>query len=672
MNRLNNGPVLKVESEAERAVIGALLMSGTNGDATCPVTVFGELAVRDLVDDQLRSLFAAAKRLHERGEPLENMLWLQEVECDLSRDEAVMLLLECREAVATTATVGSYVRLVGNASRQRRLACAANDALNAARSARTAGDVDDVTAMLRMSLDALDGPHPTERAPVAIEAGQPFPVAALPGVVGEYVCAAAAAIGCDPSYIALPLLGCMARAIGNKRVIRLKRTWTEPAIIWAAIIGKSGTHKTPALQAAMRFLDRSQAASIIAHIEALATFEQEKACYDRDYAAWKRLKNTTEPPPWAPVEPVCVRYVTTDTTIEALVAMLAAQFDGLLVSRDELAGWLGGIAEYKGGRGSDLGHWLACWSAVPLTIDRKTGAVKMLHIPRAAVSIVGGIQPGVLRTAIGQEHMQDGLCARLLMAMPEPRQVKWSEAIVDPPTEAAMQGVFDRLLALEPAADEEGHPAPFALPFTPEAKKVWVAYYDRHRAELVELDDDLAAAWSKLEAYTARFALIFQLCAWAAGEASGEAVDQSSVEAAIMLSDWFGSEARRVYGLFSEAAADREERELVELVDRKGGSLTARELMRSSRRYPTSADAEAALNQLARSGRGRWEPMPAGPRGGKPTRVFRTVDTVDVDETPENTGNGELLSTSAASALQNGHDPEAVNRLLGEPERGGP
>ena len=104
------------------------------------------------------------------------------------------------------------------------------------------------------------------------------------------------------------------------------------------------------------------------------------------------------------MEPVCERYVTTDTTIEALAAMLAGQFDGLLVSRDELAGWLGGMAEYKGGKGSDLGHWLACWSGVPLTVDRKTGAVKMLHVPRAAVSIVGGIQPGVLQGAIGREH----------------------------------------------------------------------------------------------------------------------------------------------------------------------------------------------------------------------------------------------------------------------------
>ena len=40
-------------------------------------------------------------------------------------------------------------------------------------------------------------------------------------------------------------------------------------------------------------------------------------------------------------------------------------------------------------------------------------------------------------------------------------------------------------------------------------------------------DDDLAAAWSKLEAYAARFALIFQLCTWAAGDAAvGHCIDE--------------------------------------------------------------------------------------------------------------------------------------------------
>ncbi|MEQ8836526.1 MAG: DUF3987 domain-containing protein, partial [Lacipirellulaceae bacterium] len=138
--------------------------------------------------------------------------------------------------------------------------------------------------------------------------------------------------------------------------------------------------------------------------------------------------------------------------------------------------------EYKGGKGSDLGHWLAVWSAGALTVDRKSGPIRMMHVPRAAVSLVGGVQPGVLRTAIGREHMQDGLCARLLLAMPRPRPVVWTDETVSPEVEQRMAEVFDRLCELEPAGaasldDEyEGEvpePEPFPLDLTPEAKAVW-------------------------------------------------------------------------------------------------------------------------------------------------------------------------------------------------------
>lgn len=457
----------------------------------------------------------------------------------------------------------------------------------------------------------------------------PFPIEALPGPVGKFVAAAAEAIGCDPSFVALPLLACLARAIGNKRVIRLKRTWTEPAIIWAAIIGRSGTHKTPALQAALQFIQRRESESFTAHAEAAAHYEQELAAYDRDLAAWKKQKGTTEPAPWKPEPPACNRFLTSDTTIEALAAILAAQFDGILVSRDELAGWLGGIAEYKGGKGSDLGHWLAAWSGAPLTVDRKTGAIKMMHVPRAAVSLCGGIQPDVLRSAIGREHRQDGLCARLLMAMPESRPVRWSETIIDPTTEASMGAVFDKLLTLEPAADADGKPEPDPMDLTPEAKGVFIDYYNRHRTESEELEDDLRAAWSKIEAYAARFALIFQLCSWASGDADDGAIDEASMTAAIELADWFGNEAKRVYGLFSELEADREQRELVDLIRRRGGSVTAKELRAAARKYRPAGEAETALEGLVRAGLGTWEVVPTGRR---PRQEFTLVPPVPVSE----------------------------------------
>jgi hypothetical protein len=231
--------------------------------------------------------------------------------------------------------------------------------------------------------------------------------------------------------------------------------------------------------------------------------------------------------------------------------------------------------------------------------------------------------------------------ARLLLTMPPQRQVHWSEATVSPATEAAMADVFTKLLSLEAAADEDGKPAPLAMPATPEAKAVWVAYFNRHRAEMTSLDDDLCAAGSKLEAYTARLALIVQLCSWADGDGSAEHVDQSSIEAGIALSDWFGNEARRVYEVLGDDVESAELRQLVDLIQRQGGAITARKLAHCSRAHRGAGDAEAALERLAKAGLGRWAVHTA--TGGRPAWVFALIGNAG-NETPENSGeNGHPL-----------------------------
>jgi hypothetical protein len=65
---------------------------------------------------------------------------------------------------------------------------------------------------------------------------RPFPLHALPAPIRGFVDAGARAIGCDPSYLALPLLTAIAAAIGNTRRLELKRGWSAPAILWGAIV----------------------------------------------------------------------------------------------------------------------------------------------------------------------------------------------------------------------------------------------------------------------------------------------------------------------------------------------------------------------------------------------------------------------------------------------------
>jgi hypothetical protein len=235
------------------------------------------------------------------------------------------------------------------------------------------------------------------------------------------------------------------------------------------------------------------------------------------------------------------------------------------------------------------------------------------------------------------------------------RAVCWSEAIVDEALDSSLADVFDRLYGLSMTV-HDGELAPVPLNLSADAKRAWVAFYNEHAQEQLELTGDLAAAWSKLEGYAARLALVVHLTRWAAGLAQiGEPpgdVDAESVEAGIALSRWFGNEAQRVYAALSESDEEREQRELVELMQRKGGCATVRELMRSSRRYRASADeAEAALEDLVKARLATRENTGSGSAGGCPTIRYRLVsgDSGDGDTTPKNSEKSEVVSPVTAS-----------------------
>jgi hypothetical protein len=257
--------------------------------------------------------------------------------------------------------------------------------------------------------------------------------------------------------------------------------------------------------------------------------------------------------------------------------------------------------------------------------DRKTGT-KILYAERGAVSVCGGIQPEILRMALAREHFEDGLGARLLLTMPPIKAKRWTDATVDDPTEEALEMIFGRLLALEPASDGEGNDIPHDLPLSAPAKKVWVSWFNTHAHQQAELSGDLAAAWSKLEGYAPRLALIVHLVRVAADDptlGSPDQIDEKSIRAGCTLSDWFGQEARRVYGVLGESDEDREERRLVEWIERKGVGVTARDVQQGHRQYRTADEAEAVLDALVSAGHGVWEHVDHCGGRGRPGRQFR-------------------------------------------------
>ena len=411
--------------------------------------------------------------------------------------------------------------------------------------------------------------------PDEIAAFKPFPTEVLPSPASKFVRSAAASIGCDESYVALPMLSAIAAAIGNTRRVQLKKQWTEPCIIWTVIVGKSGTVKSPAIEVAVRPLLQRQDEAFVEFQAKNEEFRQHQKLHDVEYKRWQRKSQEQsagqkEYPPIPPTEPVCERFVCSDTTVEALAQLLSQQPRGLLVYRDELSGWAFGFDAYKATSGVDEAHWLSMHRAGALTVDRKGGQATT-HVAHASVSVTGGIQPAVLDQVLNRHSFDTGLASRLLFAFPPQQRRVWTEAEIPDELQDAVDCLFEGLLELQFSPDGESDHAPIDIKLSKDGKKAFVDFFNEHAAEQQSLEGEVAAAWSKLEGYAARLALIVHLIRQVTGDESllsHTAIDVVSVNAGVALSRWFGGEAARVYAEVGDehAAQAHEDRELIALI----------------------------------------------------------------------------------------------------------
>lgn len=455
----------------------------------------------------------------------------------------------------------------------------------------------------------------------------PYPVEALPEPLRDFVHEAAASINCEPCYVALPLLAVAGAAIGTTSRLELKPDWLVPSIIWPVVIGESGTAKSPALSAVLDHVDRHEKELREDYQAELDGYDASRLAFEKSLSSWQKSKDTDEPPS-RPRCPIARRAKICDSTVEAVAVVLAENPRGVLLARDELAGWFGSMDRYSNGKqDADQFFWCQCYDGRAHSIDRKHGDHKTLAIDTAAVWVTGCIQPGTLRRSLGAKHRESGLLARLLLAAPPKQPQFWSEKTIDVLTKERLHSVLDRLYRLSDTTDYQGNACPRRIRLSAAAKAVWVSWHDEHSQQTISQNGDLAAAWSKLKEVAARIALILHEVEVVTGlHDQPDEVSLATIEAAIRLTEWHKAETVRVYQRLAETDEETETRQqeerLLAFIDRRGGSVTVRDVVTGCRYVKTSEEAEVALMRLAAAGVGSWQPKPAGPEGGRPTRVF--------------------------------------------------
>jgi hypothetical protein len=269
-----------------------------------------------------------------------------------------------------------------------------------------------------------------------------------------------------------------------------------------------------------------------------------------------------------------------------------------------------------------MGRWLSIHDADMVFYDRKTDNQSIV-VPNAAVSVVGGIQPGVWRKVMTAVHYDSGLVARLLLGYVECDPKGWIDREAPEKCVQDYEGLLAALRAIELCVDGDGVPQPKVLTLGEEAHKVWVAFVNGWAERMAASDGVQRSMLSKLKGGCARLALMHHVVGRvAAGQDTTARIGKESVEAAVVLVNWFANQAERVYAVFGLDEAARLRDRLCDFVRRRGGKITPRKLHLSNRsRYPNAAAAEAALDALVREGRGAWLLTAEGARG-RPSRTF--------------------------------------------------
>lgn len=404
-----------------------------------------------------------------------------------------------------------------------------------------------------------------EPLPSSLPSVPAFDADLLPDSIRAWCMDAADGLQVPLDFTAIPAMVGLAGALGRRIGVAMKRNepWIEVPMLWACVIGRPSSGKSPALAPTARMLKRLEDRVQEVFDQDLREYKAREMVADASKATAKEaiklaLKNRDERAATAaaknalfdeeaPTEP---RLVVNDPTVEKLGELLRANPNGLTLFRDELSGWLATLD--REGHESDRSFWLEAWNGSnPFTVDRIGRGT--IRIPACAICILGGMQPGKLaayvRGAVQGGFGDDGLMQRFQLAVFPDLPASWQYVDRSSNREADTSAwqAFQRLHTLTPdavgAEYREGADVPF-LRFDDEAQDDLIEWQTQlmHRLRSGSESAWMESHLSKYRALAGRLALVLHL----ADNGSGP-IPARTLAKALDWCEYLECHARRIY-----------------------------------------------------------------------------------------------------------------------------
>jgi len=414
----------------------------------------------------------------------------------------------------------------------------------------------------------------------SIESDHPFPFDIFPDNLGIFAKRVADSVNCNQEFVAAAMLSAFSIAIGSRVKLEIKKGWQEGGVIFLVIVGEPGSKKTPAISKGIYPITLLQIKSGVK----------------------KSLQDT---PTIVEDGKLVETIITTDATLESLAELLSKNEHGILLLMDEAVALWKGFNQYKKG-GNDLEKFLSFWSQILIIITRKKAPNIQINNP--FVTFLGGMTVDLLDSLAAMRG--NGFMDRLLFSYPKAIPSKHTE--VDIPDEMMGEYVRSVHAIFHTEIDEDNN----IIRFTPQAQVLWTEWHTEYCEEMNKADVPyyLKGALSKLEAYTARFALILEFVRCSATEQSIGAVSFQSLTGAIELTRYFKAQVAKVHSSFTESAQEKQiEKAVAWLMKQPSGMATMRKVYTNRvAGMKNASEAYDLLGEMKSRGLGRLEEYSEG------------------------------------------------------------
>lgn len=474
----------------------------------------------------------------------------------------------------------------------------------------------------------------------------PLPDNLLPDALAAFVSDVHERLSAPVEFAAVPLIASLGAVLGGRVALapKVRDTWYEFPNLYAAIIGPPASKKSPAAEQALAFVRRLEEAAAERWIQGdFLELETKKAdaemCAHRIERDLKKKDPTGDPEALAKArrdladaqQKIKVgppRLTTSDATREKLEELLAANPRGILVIRDELAGWLVTLGSEN--RAGEREAFLSLWSGKNATQTDRIGRGS-LAIPPVPVSIFGGIQPGKFRRYIEEAAAggqgADGLLQRFVLMAPEIPEFKYVDDVPDKAAADRLHNIFRRLNQ-EPVSIGGTATTDVIelLHFDAEAQELatdWLTKSGKRASDEGKSGSELLGAWlGKRDKTFCALSLIFHAVQVADGRRDPGSVNLRCAEMAAGWCELLELHVRKVYG----AHADPQGAGMAALASKiQVGAVVDGDRQRDIYRHhwehlKTPEEVRAAVEALYARG---WCDLEEVATGGSPTQEIR-------------------------------------------------